>query len=844
MAMGERRTVRHRVLALLLLLFAGPSLSARVLPEGPLPPLSGDDGYLVVAVHSNRLLDRLRLAPAGAVFGRQEIRALPLGRSVHVLRVPAGPLRWDRVVMPGGTYYFDLTRYTHLPQVTVAAGRLNYAGELHLRFFGRRMSADLLNHFEQGMQLAAQRHPGVDTLPAVQAVRAFDDAWPALRAGLNDSGGLRPDACPAPADLPQGRPDVASLFRREEVDRLTLSPTGELALEVAHRSNRVEASVLDPVRGEALLLYGGDFEVMAAAWAGPRRIVLGLDLGASDGVLRTVVFSLQEGSLTGQQPVVLELPLSGVVVDALPGQPDQMLYGVFRPDHKDRFQVFRIDLRARQMIRTRLDARNRIDPDVQGDLAWLADRRGELRVALVSEDERMRIVHRPPDQDRFETLVEVEAGNMLLDPVALEDDGSLLVLSNIGREQTELVRIRPDSPGHMETVHAIPGIDLSGVVFESDGRTVVGVRHYQDGQPHSEFFDTAVAGWAARLQAAFPDRHAELVEVDRRQGRAIVRVSSDTRTPVWYLFDQASNMAMELAVATPWLDDVAFVPRRVEEVRARDGHRIQSLLAVPPGQGPHPLLVMPHGGPFYVQDNLRFDREVQFWATRGFAVLQVNFRGSYGFGVQHLLDGFGGFGSQIEDDIEAAVDAVLDSHSGLDRGAVCAVGASYGGYSALMLAIRNPGRYRCAVARAAPADLPLLFTSSDWSSSPRTRGIVVEAIGDPRDPGMQENSPLYRADRLEVPVLLQHGGRDRRVSYEHAARFARRLDPDKGHRLLHIPEMGHGATRLQEHVCLLGTAERFVRGQIHGDRGGTSRPSGASVREESAGAVGPGSGTP
>lgn len=838
--MWERRLVPTRLLTLVLLLIAGPSLSARALPEGPLPRLTGDDGYLVVAVHSNRVLDRLRMAPAGAVFARQEIRGLPFGRSVHVLRVPAGPLRWDRVEMPGGAFYFDLARYTHLPQVTVAAGKLNYAGELHLRFFGRRMSADLLNHFEQGMQLAAQRHPGVEAMPAVQAVREFDDAWPALRAGLTGSGGLRPDACPPPADLPQGRPDVASLFRREEVDSLTLSPTGELALEVAHRSDRFEASVLDPVRGEALLLYGGDFEVRAAAWAGPRRIVLGLDFGAADGVLRTVVFSLQEGSLTGQQPVVLELPVSGVVVDALPGQPDQMLYGVFRPDHRDRFQVFRIDLRARQMIRTRLDARNRIDPDVPGDLAWLADRRGELRVALVSEGEQVRIVHRPPGQDRFETLVEVEAGNMLLDPVALEEDGSLLVLSNIGRDQTELVRIGPGSPGRMETVHAIPGIDLAGVVFESDGRTVVGVRHYQDGQPRSEFFDSAVAGWAARLQAAFPDRHAELVEVDRRHGRAIVRVSSDIRTPVWYLFDQASNTAMELAVATPWLDDVSFIPRQVKEVRARDGHRVQSLLAVPPGQGPHPLLVMPHGGPFYVQDNLRFDREVQFWATRGFAVLQVNFRGSYGFGVQHLLDGFGGFGSQIEDDIEAAVDAVLDSHAGLDRGAVCAVGESYGGYSALMLAIRNPGRYRCAVARAAPADLPLLFTSSDWSSSPRTRGIVVEAIGDPREPRMRENSPLYRADGLQVPVLLQHGGRDRRVSYEHAARLARRLDPRNGHLLLRMPEMGHGATRTEEHVCLLGTAERFIRSQIRGDRGGAGASPGATAPDGSMATAGPG----
>lgn len=783
--------------------------AAESLPDGPLSELPAGQAYLLLSLDSSQRLERLRLDPQRALSGRQELRAVPAGRSVHLLRVPAGRYRFD-FLEAAGLLRFKLARHPALPTLDVQAGRLNYAGELQLRFRALSVDASLVNHLEQALQVALGRHPGLDASTVVLAPEGFHDPWPALRPRPGPGPGLAAEPCPDPTTLPRGEPGVGALFRREEVDSLTLAPEGDLVLEVAHRNARHEASVIDPFTGESVLLYAGPLPVDTALWAGPRRVVLGFALEEGP-VQETLVHTLKDGDLAGQRPTLLRMALPGVVVDPLPAQPDHMLFGVWRPEHKDRFQVHRVDLTVQGGRRNRLQPRNRIDPALAGDVAWLADRAGRLRAALVVEGERARLVAPDEGTGGFSTLVDFEAGNRLLEPVALDDDGSLLALSNVDREQTELVRIRPEAAGEMETVHSIPGVDLSGVVLEADGRTVVGVRYYAGGQPRAAFFDGVLDGWSARLEATFPERHVDLVEVDRRRGRAILRISSDTRTPVWYLFDQASGTARELVAGAPWLEDVRFVPRRVVEVRTADDQVLQALLATPPGAGPHPLLVMPHGGPFYVQDNLRFDRDVQYWATRGFAVLQVNFRGSYGFGVQHLLDGFGGFGRRIEDDVEAAVDEVLAGHPELDGHRICALGASYGGYSSLALAIRNPARYRCAVARAAPTDLPLLFTSSDWIASPRARQAVVEAVGEPRDPMLQSHSPLYMADRLRVPVLLQHGGRDRRVSYEHAVRLASVLDPRQGHRLVHLPEMGHGASLVAEQACLQGTAETFIR---------------------------------
>lgn len=205
-------------------------------------------------------------------------------------------------------------------------------------------------------------------------------------------------------------------------------------------------------------------------------------------------------------------------------------------------------------------------------------------------------------------------------------------------------------------------------------------------------------------------------------------------------------------------------------------------------------MVFPHGGPIGVSDTLHFNRDVQFLASQGYAVLQVNFRGSDGYGKSFREAGHRNYGRLIEDDIDAALRSALASFP-LDESRMCVVGASYGGYSALVSTLRWPGRFRCAVSLSGLSDRVLFFTASDGARSAEARPQLEKIMGDPRKDltEMQATSPLYHVRELTVPVMLVHGREDVRVDFEHTRRLVRMLNLEgRPPVVLAFPGMGHG----------------------------------------------------
>jgi dipeptidyl aminopeptidase/acylaminoacyl peptidase len=186
---------------------------------------------------------------------------------------------------------------------------------------------------------------------------------------------------------------------------------------------------------------------------------------------------------------------------------------------------------------------------------------------------------------------------------------------------------------------------------------------------------------------------------------------------------------------------------------------------------------MPHGGPIGIRNQRTFDPEAQFIASLGYAVLQVNFRGSTGFGRAFREAGHGQLGRLIEDDIDSAIQAALAAYP-LDAQRMCMVGASYGGYSSMMAALRWPQRFRCVASMAGFSDRVLQFTASDSGRSAEIRALLETFMGNPHREldEMLATSPLYRYHELDVPLLLAHGTEDLRVDYEHTRRLVRMLE--------------------------------------------------------------------
>ena len=220
----------------------------------------------------------------------------------------------------------------------------------------------------------------------------------------------------------------------------------------------------------------------------------------------------------------------------------------------------------------------------------------------------------------------------------------------------------------------------------------------------------------------------------------------------------------------------AFAPVRAVSYASRDGLRIPAYLTLPPGRPDRglPLIVLPHGGPF-LRTGWTFDPEVQMLASLGYAVLQPNFRGSTGYGRDHVARGYGQLGAGMIDDMEEGINW-LAREGVADPARVCIMGSSYGGYAAIWAAIRSPGRYRCAISFAGPSDLRTMLRTHANSFIPRryVRAFRERVEGEERQ-DLDAISPLQQAERLRTPVLIAHGVNDQVVPANQSQQLAEAL---------------------------------------------------------------------
>jgi dipeptidyl aminopeptidase/acylaminoacyl peptidase len=259
---------------------------------------------------------------------------------------------------------------------------------------------------------------------------------------------------------------------------------------------------------------------------------------------------------------------------------------------------------------------------------------------------------------------------------------------------------------------------------------------------------------------------------------------------------------------------------RVVKFAARDELPLTALLTLPntasgANQKNLPLIVIAHGGPWIPPVSWGWDAEAQFFASRGYAVIQPNFRGTTGMGLKHLLASFKQWGLAMQDDLADSV-AWAVKLGIADPKRVCIYGASYGGYAALQALVRTPDLYQCAANFAGITDLQLFHsvTWSDLSDSDFHRHLLPVLVGDPdRDRAqLRATSPAQNADKIKAPVLLAYGGEDRRVPLIHGERMRDALERlGKPVEWMLRAEEGHGFVKLENRVDFYTRLEAFTR---------------------------------
>lgn len=411
---------------------------------------------------------------------------------------------------------------------------------------------------------------------------------------------------------------------------------------------------------------------------------------------------------------------------------------------------------------------------------WWTDRLGRVRMALAwsPQDDGIRYIlrHRFRADGAWKRVHDTELGGPFMTPLAFAaDHRHVFVASSVGRDTTAVQRYDTVDMTLEPAAHARPGVDVSDLET-APGGGVAAVR-YAGPRPDRvqvEGDPPEVLTW---LEKRLPGLAHRIVSRSRDGDRAVVLAHDDGQPGRYYLLDTDPLRLEPIASRLPWLEG-RLGPRRPVTFEARDGRRLTGYLSVPPGTGDDrlPLLIMPHGGP-WARDHWGFDAPAQFYAAEGFAVLQVNFRGSRGFGREHLMAGRGEWDGAMLDDLADGVRWAVDrGYADPDRVAI--LGASFGGYAAMMSAVRYPELYRCAVSFGAVTDLPAQLRSLKEAGDGRAWAEWRFMVGDP-DGGrsaLVDASPLNHARAFRVPTMVAHGAGDRRVAPAQALGLARAMD--------------------------------------------------------------------
>jgi len=627
------------------------------------------------------------------------------------------------------------------------------------------------------------------------------------------------------------QPDVAAFTNRPELEDVRISPGGTY---LAYTQQTGDEEVLIVVRASDLSAvsrtgFGREIDVQSFDWANDERLlispgrsldgqidvkqptgeILGID---ADGGRLTYLFGFGAGtSQTGSRIAGREAVLAaGRVIDPLPDDARRVIvqslgYGI----EGERNRAWRMDVDTGRL--STLAA----SPIPNG--LFVTDAEHEIRFVRGVNEDDVAELYGMNERGRWDLIVTDENPAEWFEPIApYGDEGRWLVRDRDGNGRLGVSVWNPVTMERESLFHH-PEVDIVDLYFDNQGRYWA-VR-YDDHLPEYFYPDEShpLVALHRRLRAEHGrEAHVEILDETDALDRAVVLVSGPRLSGTFLLLDTETGEALLEMPRYAELPPEALSRMDPIELAARDGETIRGYLTRPAGaaDGPPPMVVIPHGGPHGYYNTWGFDFESQLLASRGYAVLHLNFRGSGGRGLDFLEAGYGEWGGLMQDDVTDATRWAI-AEGLAEPGRICILGASYGGYAALTGAFREPDLYRCAIGISGVYDLNLMFEAGEIADAARGLAYFKETLGD--DPAVLESrSPVANAAKILAGVMLIHGQRDARAPILHAERMRDALT-EAGREVAWLTETGerHGimsdANRARVYEEILTFLEQNLR---------------------------------
>ncbi|HKQ60017.1 MAG TPA: S9 family peptidase [Candidatus Polarisedimenticolaceae bacterium] len=592
---------------------------------------------------------------------------------------------------------------------------------------------------------------------------------------------------------------LEEFFRKPQRVQPRLAPGGRHLAYLEPYRGRLNVVVEDLATGATeRVTEATERDVQGYLWANDERLLYAQDQGGDEN------YRLYAVSRDGTARLDLT-PFEGVkcqVVDELEEDEHHVLFEMNRRDPQV-FDVYRLDVRSGAMEAVAENPGN-ID-------RWIPDHQGRVRLATTTDGVNTSLLYREHEGAPWRTLARHDFRQTVTPRLFTFDDRSAVVSSNVGRDTTAIAEYDLERARESRVLFEHPDVDAGDVMFSRKRRVLTGVT-YETDRWHYRFFDAERERIQRFLEERLPGYDTGMVSRSRDERWMVFFAASDRSIGAYHLLDAERLTLRKLFDISPWLDERQMAEMRPIRYTSRDGWTIHGYLTLPPGLPPRelPLIVHPHGGP-WSRDSWGFDPEAQFLASRGYATLQVNFRGSTGYGRRFWEAGFGQWGLAMQDDVTDGVRWAIEQ--GLaDPRRIAIYGGSYGGYAALSGLTTTPELYACGISYVGVSNLFTWFAAFPPYWKPYL-AMMHEMVGHPeRDAErLRATSPLFAVDRIVAPLLVAQGANDPRVRQAESDQVVQALR-GRGVEVEYLvkPDEGHGFQSEQNRFDFYRAMERFL----------------------------------
>ena len=562
----------------------------------------------------------------------------------------------------------------------------------------------------------------------------------------------------------QKKPEKAKLipledfFKNPDRTRYQISPDGKYYSYMAPYESRLNVFVQERGKPEAMRLTAEtDRDVAGYFWPNNDQILYVKDDGGNEN------YKLYGVNIDGSN-LVCFTDFENVrtqIIDDLENIPDEVIIGMNKRNPQA-FDPYRLNIKTGEMEMLAENPGN-----IQG---WMFDHNGKLRVAIaIVGGVNTSTMYRETEQDEWKDVLTTSFKDDLSPRFFTFDNKNVIATSNLGRDKSAVVEFDIANGKEVEVLYENADYDVQGIYF-SRKRKVMTSASFTSWKRERHFFDDETRKLFERLNKDLGEYELGISAVSKNEDVYIVRTYSDRSLGAYYIYDKKTDKIEKITDVSPWIDENEMAKVFPIKYQTRDGLTIHGYLTLPKGYTKEtaknlPFVVNPHGGP-WARDGWGFNPEIQFLANRGYGVLQMDFRGSTGYGKEFWEISFKEWGKTMQDDITDGTQWLIDKGIA-DPERIAIYGGSYGGYATLMGLVKEPDLYAAGVDYVGVSNMFTFMNTIPPYWEP-LRQMFYEMIGNPQADSLmlREVSPVFHADKIVAPLYVAQGRNDPRVNVD------------------------------------------------------------------------------